>query len=158
MRNNISILKTAFIIFPSKQTDMATIHYLDPIPENELKEVPASIRRESELSFGIVKRIYDILERKGWTQADLARSARKTEAEVSRWLSGTHNFTIRSISLLEATLGESIITVNQYRKNRESVSGYRVSPRKAAFLSDIREKYGKKSNGKDSVEDKREQD
>lgn len=137
---------------------MATIHYLDPIPENELKEVPASIRRESELSFGIVKRIYDILERKGWTQADLARSARKTEAEVSRWLSGTHNFTIRSISLLEATLGESIITVNQYRKNRESVSGYRVSPRKAAFLSDIREKYGKKSNGKDSVEDKREQD
>ena len=36
-------------------------------------------------------RIYDILESKGMSQKDFARLMGKTETEVSRWLSGTHN-------------------------------------------------------------------
>lgn len=112
--------------------------------EKELKEIPSDIKRESELTVEIVKRIYDILARKGWSQADLARATHKTEAEVSRWMSGTHNFTIKSIALIESALKERIITVNQYRKTPEMVSGYRISSRKAAFLSDVKEKYGKK--------------
>ncbi|MCZ8286906.1 MAG: helix-turn-helix transcriptional regulator, partial [Bacteroidia bacterium] len=34
----------------------------------------------------------------------------KSEAEISKWLSGTHNFTIRTLSKIEAELGESVIT------------------------------------------------
>ena len=36
-------------------------------------------------------RIYDILESKGMSQKDFARLMGKTETEVSRWLSVTHN-------------------------------------------------------------------
>ena len=77
---------------------MAKINYIDPVLEGALKEVPEAITRETELAFDIVKRIYDILSRKSWTQADLARATHKTEAEVSRWLSGTYNFTIKSLA------------------------------------------------------------
>jgi hypothetical protein len=34
----------------------------------------------------------------------------KNESEVSKWLTGTHNFTLRSISKIESALGEKIIT------------------------------------------------
>lgn len=123
---------------------MAKINYIDPVLKGALKEVPEVITRETELAFDIVKRIYDILSRKGWTQADLAKAAHKTEAEVSRWLSGTYNFTIRSLALIESATGEKIVSVNQYRKPSELVSGYRVSPRKAAFLNSPKARYGKK--------------
>lgn len=123
---------------------MAKINYIDPVLKGALKEVPEVITRETELAFDIVKRIYDILSRKSWTQADLARATHKTEAEVSRWLSGTYNFTIKSLALIESATGEKIVSVNQYRKPSELVSGYRISPRKAAFLNSPKAKYGKK--------------
>ena len=37
------------------------------------------------------------LEQKG-----LAEKLGKSEAEISKWLSGTHNFTLRSIAKIEA--------------------------------------------------------
>lgn len=123
---------------------MASIQYIDPAFKQVLKEIPAQVSRECDLVFDIVKRIHDILVRKGWSQADLARATGKTEAEVSRWMSGSHNFTIKSIALIETALDERIISVNKYRKPSEMVSGYRVSPRKAAFLSEAEVKYGKK--------------
>ena len=123
---------------------MTKIHYIDQVLESALKEVPDEITRETELAFDIVSRIYGILSRKGWSQADLARATHKTEAEVSRWLSGTYNFTIKSLALIESATGEKIISVNQYRKPSELVSGYRISPRKAAFLNSPKAKYGKK--------------
>ena len=123
---------------------MPAVHYIDPSFEQELNNVSPQIDRECDLTFHIVKRIHDILVRRGWSQANLARATHKTEAEVSRWMSGSHNFTVKTIALIETALDEKIISVNQYRKPSEVVTGYRISPRKAAFLSDVNAKYGKK--------------
>jgi transcriptional regulator with XRE-family HTH domain len=38
----------------------------------------------------------------------------KTETEVSRWLSGTHNLTMATICKISAALGEKIIGVPTY--------------------------------------------
>ena len=43
-----------------------------------------------------------LLSDKGLKQKDLADKMGKSEAEVSKWLSGTHNFTLRSIAKIEA--------------------------------------------------------
>jgi hypothetical protein len=74
----------------------------------------------------------------------LAKATHKSEAEVSRWLSGSYNFTLRSLALIEAATGEKIVSVNQYRKASEAVDGYKISPRKAAFLNSAKAKYGEK--------------
>ena len=50
-----------------------------------------------DLSFKIVDRIYDILQEKGMSQKDLAEKLGKSEAEISKWMRGTHNFTISTI-------------------------------------------------------------
>ena len=122
---------------------MATIHYIDPILNSAIKDVPESVQREVDHTFDIAHRIHEILVRKNWNQADLANAMHKKESLISLWLSGRHNFTIRTISEIETVLGEELIAVKHYRKPSEVVDGYRISPRKAAFLNQASIKYGK---------------
>lgn len=94
---------------------MNTIKYIDPLFLELLELVPKEKRREAELSYGIARRIHEVLLRKGWNQADLARATGKKETVVSRWMSGTHNFTIQTIAEIETAMGECILAVKQYR-------------------------------------------
>ena len=57
----------------------------------------------------ITEQVHEILERKGWSQKDLARALGKQESEISKWLSGLHNLTLKTITKIEAILGEDII-------------------------------------------------
>ena len=66
---------------------------------------------EVQLSAGIIARIDRILKEKNMTQRDLARKLGKSEAVVSRWITGFPNFTLRSLSQLSAALGEPLIQV-----------------------------------------------
>ena len=59
----------------------------------------------------IVVRIQDLLKEKGLKQKDLANALGKKESEISRWLNGEHNLTLRSIAKIEAELGETILYV-----------------------------------------------
>lgn len=84
--------------------------------------ISPDMKIQMELSVAIANRIYSILEQRGLSQKDFARLMGKTETEVSRWLSGTHNLTISTISKITSVLGEDIIVPAAY-----SVSGYRCS-------------------------------
>ena len=75
------------------------------------KDISPEMKQQIELSVAIANRIYEILEIKGMTQKDLAQRLGKTETEVSRWLSGTHNLTLSTICKISAALGEDIVTV-----------------------------------------------
>ena len=73
--------------------------------------ISPDVKKQLEISVSIANRIYDILEAKGMSQKDLAKLLGKTETEVSRWLSGTHNLTIATIAKISVALGEEIICV-----------------------------------------------
>lgn len=59
----------------------------------------------------LVLRINQILSEKGYTQKSLAEKMEKRPSEIHKWLSGDHNFTLRSIAKLEAELGEILLEV-----------------------------------------------
>ena len=61
------------------------------------------------MSVEIVKRIHFLLKEKGMSQTDLANALEKSPSEVSKWLSGMHNFTLKSLAKLEIVLGAPII-------------------------------------------------
>lgn len=65
-----------------------------------------------DTSFDLSDRIHEILESKGLTQKDLAEMLGKKESQVSKWMTGTHNFTIKTLALLEVKLGVSIFQVS----------------------------------------------
>ena len=69
------------------------------------------MKMQMEMSVVIANRIYDILEAKGMSQRDFARLMGKSENEVSRWLSGTHNLTMATLCKISLALGQDIITV-----------------------------------------------
>ena len=121
---------------------MATVYYSDPLFDELYAKIPEDSKRMSAHSFAIAVRIGDALLRKGWSKTDLANAMGKKAAEISKWMSGQHNFTIETIAKIEAVLGEDIISVKKYRK---PVNGYaQMSADKRKYLSDTKEKYGKK--------------
>lgn len=74
-----------------------------------LAAVPADVRREIDLSFAIADHIARLLHQRGMSQKELAHRMGTTESAVSRWLGGTHNFTLRTIARLSVVLGEPLI-------------------------------------------------
>lgn len=68
-------------------------------------------RASFDLNFSISEKIYQILQEKGMTKRDLARLTGKKESEVSRWFSFGHNFTCKTIAMIQSALGTSIIEI-----------------------------------------------
>ena len=73
--------------------------------------VTPQTREFIRLNVSVANRIYDILDERGMSQKDFAKLMGKTEAEVSRWLSGTHNFTMETIARINVTLKEDVLSV-----------------------------------------------
>lgn len=81
------------------------------IIERRRSFVSNDARRNIDLSFQIVDRIHQILIEKGLKQKDLAEMLGKKESEISKWMRGTHNFTIDTLSAIETSLGEQILQI-----------------------------------------------
>ncbi|MGM9851823.1 MAG: multiprotein-bridging factor 1 family protein [Muribaculaceae bacterium] len=81
------------------------------IIESRRAKVSPEVRRRVDLSFLIVDRIHAVLEERGLKQKDLAALLNKKESEISKWMRGTHNFTIDTISSIESALGTPILQV-----------------------------------------------
>ena len=81
------------------------------IIEARRAKVSPEVKSRVEMSFMIADRIHSILEAKGLRQKDLADMLGKRESEVSKWMRGTHNFTIDTISSIETALGMPILEV-----------------------------------------------
>ena len=75
------------------------------------RTISPEMKMQMELSVAIANRIYDILEAKGMSQKDFAKLMGKTETEVSRWLSGTHNLTMATICKISAALDADVVKV-----------------------------------------------
>ncbi|MFW5476809.1 MAG: helix-turn-helix domain-containing protein [Segatella copri] len=56
-------------------------------------------------------RISEILKAKGLTQKEFARLLNKRESEISKWLTGRHNFTTQTIARIETALGSKLISI-----------------------------------------------
>ncbi len=69
------------------------------------------IKREADLSFQISDRIYDLMQERGLSKKQFADALGKRPCEVTKWLSGQHNFTISTLAMLSAFFGKSIISV-----------------------------------------------
>ena len=81
------------------------------ILERRRKEANPEARKSVDLSFQIVDRIHEILTEKQLRQKDLALLLGKNEAEISKWMRGTHNFTIDTLVSIEDALGAPILQV-----------------------------------------------
>ncbi len=69
-----------------------------------------------EKNLAIANKIHEILQERGLKAADLARMLDKKPSEISKWLTGTHTFTTKTITKIETILGVDIIHVEAQRE------------------------------------------
>ena len=74
-------------------------------------EIPVEKREETRLSFEISNRLAALMQERGLNKKQLAEALGKRPNEITRWLSGEHNFTISTLSMLSTFFGKSIINV-----------------------------------------------
>ena len=89
------------------------IRIYSTILQDSLDSITPQERAAFDLNFSISEKIYPTLQEKGMTKRDLARLTGKKESEVSRWFSFGHNFTCKTIALIQMSLGVTIVQVPQ---------------------------------------------
>lgn len=67
-------------------------------------------------NLAITENVRLALEAKHWTKADLAKKMNKKPSEVSKWLSGMHNLTLKSIIKMEMALGIDLIHLESVKE------------------------------------------
>jgi transcriptional regulator with XRE-family HTH domain len=82
----------------------------------------------------MVVHINSILKEKNWTQKHLSEKLGKKPSEINKWLKGEHNFTLRSISKLEAELGEEILIVPQNSLENKNTELQKIKDQKIVEL------------------------
>jgi len=76
-----------------------------------LNSTPKDVEIFVDLYADLLVRINELLLEKGMTKKKLAEKLDKKPSEISKWLSGEHNFTLRSLAKLSAELGEALLEV-----------------------------------------------
>lgn len=105
------------------------------------QQTPPEVQKQVDLCVAIANRVYDLLEERGMSQRDLARALGKTETEVSRWLSGTHNLTIATIAKMATVLGDDIITTTSSAGHK--TYEYPETPTSSTMVAEDVVEYGK---------------
>lgn len=67
------------------------------------------IEKFIEKNLAITEKVRIAMEQKGWKSQDLAKAMDKNPSEVSKWLTGMHNLTLKSIIKMEIALSIDLV-------------------------------------------------
>lgn len=81
------------------------------IYQKMIASVPKDLKTEVNLSFAISDRIDELMHQQGLSKKQLAEALGRRPSEITKWLSGQHNFTINTLSMLSGFFGKPIISV-----------------------------------------------
>ena len=73
--------------------------------------IPEDLQIQTKLSVAIAARIESLMRQEGLSNKQFSDALGRRPSEVTKWLSGEHNFTIATLSRLSAYFGKSIIEV-----------------------------------------------
>ncbi len=78
--------------------------YTSPIIQEIQKEITPQLRQLIHKRMSLAAKIDDVLQARGLTNQEFAYMMGKKPSEISRWLSGTHNFTTETLWEIERVL------------------------------------------------------
>ena len=64
--------------------------------------------------FDLVVRINQLLELKDWNKNEFAQKLGKQPSEISKWVNGGHNLTLKTISKMEAILEAPLLQIPKF--------------------------------------------
>ena len=79
---------------------------------------------QTERKMLLAIKIADAIENKGYSKSKFAKKINKNNSEISKWISGTHNFTFDTLIMLEIERNIKLINseIETKRKRKSKVA------------------------------------
>jgi len=97
--------------------------YSSPLLESLVNKITPEEHARTGARMILSAKIYDAMKEKGWTQTQLAQALGKQVSVISKWLSGTHNFTIDTLIDIERVLKIRLLDLENTVKAKKSKKG-----------------------------------
>lgn len=91
-------------------------------------------------SYDLSERIYFLMQEEGIDQKQLSKLLGKNESEISKWLSGTHNFTFKTAAKIESVLKGKLFEICKNRideKDGVLIMKYQTASFDTNFFLDV---------------------
>jgi DNA-binding transcriptional regulator YiaG len=79
--------------------------------QQTIDNTPKAIKLQVEWSYEIADRIDELLKKKNLSQKVFAKMVGTSEAAVSHWIGGGHNFTLSTLAKISSALGIPLISI-----------------------------------------------
>ena len=89
------------------------IEYISPFLKEAFESIPKVDWETEAITESIAERIDAIMKEKGISKKQLAELTHRRPSDVTRWLGGGHNFTCKTIAMIQLALGEKIVEVTK---------------------------------------------
>jgi len=81
--------------------------------ERMLSAAPPEVRMAGCWSYSISERLEQLLAERGLSKSEFARAMGKQSSEITKWLSGKHNFTLRTLAAISTYFDTPIIKISK---------------------------------------------
>jgi ribosome-binding protein aMBF1 (putative translation factor) len=84
--------------------------------DNLLAEITPEEQARTDRKMRIAAIIDDAIKAKGWGKKQFAEKIGRKPSEITKWLSGTQNFTVDTLADIEQVLGIKLLNLTEKRK------------------------------------------
>lgn len=82
--------------------------YSSPVIKQLLSEISPVEKKQTYTKMTIAARLDDLIKARGWSKSVFAEKVNKNPSEITKWLSGTQNFTIDTLAEIAFALNMPI--------------------------------------------------
>jgi transcriptional regulator with XRE-family HTH domain len=120
--------------------DDIDVNYSSDLVGELLSAIKPEEQEQIDYKMKLAAKIYEGLKAKGWKSLQLADALHlKSPSLVSRWLSGTHNFTVDTLVDIQRVLGIRLIDVESLERPPTLNVAFTVSVEPTSLEKDIYE-------------------
>lgn len=87
---------------------MKAREYNSPLIQELLDEATPLELEQTNVKMQLAANIEELIRSKGWSKTKFASEMNKSQPEISKWLSGVHNFTVETLVQISQVLGVEI--------------------------------------------------
>jgi transcriptional regulator with XRE-family HTH domain len=95
--------------------------YESPLIKSLLAEITPEEHERTVKQMMMAARIEDGMIAKGWNKGEFAEKMSKTASTISLWLSGSHNFTLDTLTDIQRVLSIQLLCVEEIKPVKEGI-------------------------------------
>ncbi len=93
--------------------------YNSPKLQALMGEITSTEMEQTKVKMQLAARIEDMMLKRGWSKSEFAEKVNKNPSEITKWFSGTQNFTTDILTEIACAFGVEVATL--FGKNNVSV-------------------------------------